>query len=188
MFWASWFILKVRTVTLTSCPAQVTPVLISSNQPDVMHLCHIYLPSVCLLLYCSVQFFGVWFWNFFFFKLTFFTHSILCEFFLATSTQQLMVFSALEKYFFMETLWTCTHWCSVHYCSVKQFVFHYTVFMLPTAQFPTLISFPQKIKWLEFKPDCLQFSTKNKCMIHICDRGNKQNNKVLHFALFQKRL
>lgn len=58
---------------------------------------------------------------------------------------------------------------------------HYLCCLLLGSQ--TLITFFGKIKWLEFKPNCPQFSTENKCIIHACDRRNKQSNKDQSFTL-----
>lgn len=57
---------------------------------------------------------------------------------------------------------------------------HYLCGLLLRSQ--TLITCSWKIKWLEFKPNRPQFSTKNKCIIHTCDRSNKQYNKRQDFA------
>lgn len=51
---------------------------------------------------------------------------------------------------------------------------HYLCCLL--LSFQTLITFLWKIKWLEFKPNCRQFSTKNKCIAHTCDRGDTHCN------------
>lgn len=58
---------------------------------------------------------------------------------------------------------------------------HYLCCLLLVSQ--TLITFSWKIKWPEFKPNCPQFSTENKCIIHTCDRSNKQSNKDQSFTL-----
>lgn len=58
---------------------------------------------------------------------------------------------------------------------------HYLCCLLLSS--PTLITFSWKIKWLEFKPNCPQFSTKNKCIIHTWDRSSKQYSKHQQHAL-----
>lgn len=57
---------------------------------------------------------------------------------------------------------------------------HYLCCLLLSSQ--TLITFSWKIKWLEFKPNCPQFSTKNKCIIHTWDRSSKQYSKHQQYA------
>lgn len=58
---------------------------------------------------------------------------------------------------------------------------HYLCCLL--LSFQTLITFLWKIKWLEFKPNCRQFSTKNKCITHTCDRSKKQCNRHQQYSL-----